>query len=296
LLPQAVVGTVGPVEYETTIGDGRSTALRRLKRQVSPVWHRIRVARLVRERARFAGAAAAEVSGARRYHLADGDESVLIRQDNVEDRFILGEVFDAHEYAVPPSVARALGEGVLKVVDLGGNIGLATLWFAREFPDAQFTAIEADPANADVLERVVALNRVGTRIRVLRVAGGVRSGSLELVSGLGGRSHAAANIQDEAYAARIIEVPMIDVLPIITEADFLKMDIEGGEWEILSDPRFATTGLRAICMEFHRYGCPTDDPTSSVTELLGAAGFSVAELREDGDAGIAWAIRNPDPD
>ena len=74
------------------------------------------------------------------------------------------------------------------------------------------------------------------------------------------------------------------------------MDIEGGEWEILSDPRFAATGLRAICMEFHRYGCPTDDPASAVTQLLGAAGFSVAELREDGDAGIAWAIRDPDRD
>jgi hypothetical protein len=86
---------------------------------------------------------------------------------------------------------------VVSVVDLGGNIGLATLWFAREFPDARLTTIEADPTNADVLERVVALNRVGTRI---------------------------------------ITVPMIDVLPILAEADFLKMDIEGGEWEILSDP------------------------------------------------------------
>jgi hypothetical protein len=49
-------------------------------------------------------------------------------------------------------------------------------------------------------------------------------------------------------------------------------------------------------MEFHRYGCPTDDPTSTVAELLGAAGFSVAELREEGGAGIAWAIREPDLD
>jgi FkbM family methyltransferase len=284
------------VEHDTIPGEGRSTALRRLRRPLSPIWHRIRVARLVRERLRFAGAAAAEVSGARRYRLADGDESVLIRQDNTEDRFILGEVFEAHEYAIPVSVARALGDRVASVVDLGGNIGLATLWFTREFPDAQFTTIEADPTNADVLERVVALNQVGTRIAVLRVAGGVRSGSLELVSGLGGRSHAAANIQDEAYVSRIIDVPMIDVLPIITDADFLKMDIEGGEWEILADPRFATTGLRAICMEFHRYGCPTDDPTSAVTQLLDAAGFRVAELREDGDAGIAWAIRDPHRD
>jgi FkbM family methyltransferase len=284
------------VEHETILGDGRSTAWHRLKPQVASVWHLIRLARLVRERVRFVAAAAAGVSGARRYHLADGDETVLIRQDNIEDTFVLSEVFEAREYAIPPSVTRALGERVVNVVDLGGNIGLATLWFAREFPDAHFTTIEADPANADVLERVVALNQVGTRAAVLRAAGGVRSGSLELVGGLGGRSHAAASIQDGALVSRIITVPMIDVLPILTEADFLKMDIEGGEWEILADPRFAGTGLRALCMEFHRYGCPTDDPTSAVTELLRAAGFSVADLRAEGDAGIAWAIRDPDRD
>jgi hypothetical protein len=49
-------------------------------------------------------------------------------------------------------------------------------------------------------------------------------------------------------------------------------------------------------MEFHRYGCPTDDPTSAVTDLLGAAGFSIAELRAEGDAGIARAIREFDRD
>jgi FkbM family methyltransferase len=270
--------------------------LHRLKSQIAPVWHLIRDSRVVTERARFAAATAARASGARRYHLADGGESVVIRQDNVEDGFVLSEVFVSHEYAIPASVTHALGDHVVNVVDLGGNIGLATLWFAREFPGARFTTIEADPANADVLERVVALNRVGTSATVLRAAGGVRSGSLELVAGLGGRSHSAANIQGGADASRIITVPMIDVLPILAEADFLKMDIEGGEWEILSDPRFAGTGLKALCMEFHRYGCPTDDPTSAVTQLLHAAGFSVAQLRAEGDAGIAWAIRAPDRD
>jgi FkbM family methyltransferase len=284
------------VEQPAIPEDASSTPLHRLKLPIATVWRLIKDSRVVKERRRFISATAARVSGARRYHLADGGESIVIRHDNIEDGFVLSEVFDAHEYAIPASVARALGDRVVSVVDLGGNIGLATLWFAREFPDARFTTIEADPTNADVLERVVALNRVGTRATVLRAAGGARSGSLELVAGLGGRSHSAANIQDGADLSRIIIVPMIDVLPILAEADFLKMDIEGGEWEILSDPRFADTGLTALCMEFHGYGCPTDDPTAAVTELLSAAGFSIAELRAEGDAGIAWAIRGSDRD
>ena len=126
-------------------------------------------------------------------------------------------MFDAHEYAIPASVA--LGAR-LTASPASSTWGATSGWrrcgSRGNFPNAQFTTIEADPTNADVLERVVALNQVGTRVAVIRVAGGVRSGSLELVSGLGGRSHAAANIQDDAYVSRIITVPMIDVMPILT--------------------------------------------------------------------------------
>ena len=35
-----------------------------------------------------------------------------------------------------------------------------------------------------------------------------------------------------------IKVPMHDVMAEIAAADLVKIDIEGGEWEILSDERF----------------------------------------------------------
>ena len=47
---------------------------------------------------------------------------------------------------------------------------------------------------------------------------------------------------------------MADVLGQIAEADLVKMDIEGGEWGILADPRIARQ--RALVLEYHPRGLP----------------------------------------
>ena len=279
------------------LGSGRvrgMKTLNELKCAAMPAWLGLQLSHVVRERAQFVAASVAQVPGARRYALADGGEAVLIRHNNPEDRYILGEVFASREYAIPHAAADALNGNVRSVVDLGGNIGLATLWFARMFPDARFTIVEADPVNAAVLERVIALNRVSARATVLPAAAGAETGTLSLVSGLGGRSHAAEHMQNATFASRVISVEMIDVMPALANADFLKIDIEGGEWPILADPRFSDTALKAMCLEFHPWGCPADDPTAAVTELLNRAGFTIVKVTDGGDpgVGVAWATRS----
>lgn len=71
------------------------------------------------------------------------------------------------------------------------------------------------------------------------------------------------------------------------------MDIEGGEWAILSDRRLKDTHVKALCMEYHSHLCPgDDDATTTVVRLLGAAGFEIRQLGpfEDGGATL-WAVR-----
>jgi hypothetical protein len=88
-----------------------------------------------------------------------------------------------------------------------------------------------------------------------------------------------------------VEVPMVDVMPRLADADLVKIDIEGGEWALLADPRFAEA--RAVVLEYHPYGCPTDDPRRSAHELLHAHGFEVTPLfyEPDNGVGMLWATR-----
>ena len=65
-----------------------------------------------------------------------------------------------------------------------------------------------------------------------------------------------------------------DVLPLMDEADLVKMDIEGGEWPILTDPRLATVSTRALVLEYHPRRLPGPRPArASRRTALHAAGF-----------------------
>ena len=248
---------------------------------------RARRARLVTSPGAFFWGEVRRPSTPRRYRLADGSGQVLIRHHNHEDSFILSEIFEGTStYAMPADVRRALGEDVASIVDIGGNIGLAALWFARAFPGARLTIVEADPTNADVLEQTLSLNGLGDRSTVIRAAAGAHGGELPFVLGLGGRSHAAT-------AADVVttRVAMIDALSLIAGSDLLKMDIEGGEWAILSDPRLGDDPPRALCLEYHLWQCPGADPTATVRTLLEQAGLHIVALREEGHGGVVWAVR-----
>ena len=82
------------------------------------------------------------------------------------------------------------------------------------------------------------------------------------------------------------------MLPQIADADLLKMDIEGGEWAILNDPRFARSPPRAVVLEYHPYLCPSADARAAAVQALESAGLRTAAIwhRADGH-GMLWAWR-----
>jgi FkbM family methyltransferase len=268
---------------------GWLTPVRKLGR---PLAWRVRRARLVTSRARFFWGEVARPGKARRYTLATGSEQILIRHANREDSFVLDEIFGRlHTYAIPPTIAEAFGpDGPKVIMDVGGNTGLACLWFARQFPGASFTIVEADPTNTKTLEDVLELNQLTGHAEVIAAAAGTHVGSLEFIGGLGARSHAVHDSE-----AATMSVPMIDVIPLLDRVDVLKMDIEGGEWPILQDPRLRAASFRALCLEYHLWNCPEPDPTTAVRSLLANAGFRILELREEGHGGIVWALRQDHP-
>ena len=91
--------------------------------------------------------------------------------------------------------------------------------------------------------------------------------------------------------AGTVEVALRDVLPELERADLLKMDIEGGEWDILTDERFPASAPPAVVLEYHPEGAP-GQPRASVEQRLRAAGYELSPIwhRDDG-YGMLWAWR-----
>ena len=230
-----------------------------------------------------------ELTGSRRvavYTLRHNRAKVALRHGS-GDVVTLGEVFHDHTYLPIEAVEQALGR-VDSIIDLGANIGLFGVFAAVRWPEARIVAFEPDPANATVHERTVAENGLGGRWTLTHAAAGASDGVAEFAAGQVALSHLADSNDGEPT----ITVPVHDVLPDFGKVDLVKMDIEGGEWAILMDPRFREASPRALVMEYHPRLCPAAEPHGAIAAALECAGLRVQWIwrREDGH-GMLWAWR-----
>jgi FkbM family methyltransferase len=172
------------------------------------------------------------------------------------------------------------------VVDLGANRGLFAVWAA--LTGARVVAVEAQQGFAEEIRSLATYNRVTERVMVeIGVAGGlVTSGA------------AIGMIADEqvwataSHAASVrpkeISVPELMSIYDIDRVGLLKMDIEGGEFAVLSGHEdLAWLGrVDQIALEVH----PSVGDAASIVELLRNHGFSV-ELRDN--QGSSAAVSSP---
>lgn len=203
------------------------------------------------------------------YELRATRRRVLIRHDG-GDPHVLAECFGRlAAYEPPPRVAALLAANPpATVLDLGANIGLFGLLALDRFPGCRVTGFEADPANAALHERCIELNGLAGRWALLRAFASNREGLERFAAGRSSRSHAAGP------GETAVEVEAIDVLPRLSEADLVKIDIEGAEWALLGDPRLGSAAAKAIVLEYHGHGCPSDDPGEAASAALAKAGYS----------------------
>jgi FkbM family methyltransferase len=223
------------------------------------------------------------------HELTNGRLCVALRH-RTRDVEIFDEIFAGKMgYEAPAPVAEILRRHPpTSVLDLGGNVGLFGVYALSLWPSASVTSVEPDEANLRVLERCVAANP-GVSWNIVAACAGTREGT---VTFCGGRfADSAIAFEGEANAS---PVRTIDVFELLATADFVKIDIEGGEWEILCDPRFGQSCPPVLVMEWHEQGCPRDVPQETARTLLRDAGYDVLGDDHGLGHGTLWAWRSPD--
>lgn len=222
--------------------------------------------------------------GTRAYRLRRGGMTALIRH-GTPDPITLGEIFYSRYYELPPAVERVLGprDRDCSVLDLGANIGLFGVWLLGERPNARIEAFEPDPANLEVLRQLVALHGRGDRWLVVPAAAAPFDGEIRFRTG----DFTCSQIDATADTS----VAAVDVMERIAAVDLLKMDIEGGEWAILGDPRFAASPPPAVVLEYHPDGAPEGaSPRAAVESLLRDCGYTLAPIfHAPSGVGMLWA-------
>ena len=197
------------------------------------------------------------------------------------------EVFIECDYDLPAPVVSRLGHDRLRVLDLGANVGLFAIWAFRSLPGCAVTSVEADPENFRVLRLAHDMNSA-VPWTVIHAAAATVAGSVQFVSGKGTSSYVSAHPHPGAIA-----VPAIDVLPALDTHDFVKMDIEGSEWELLADPRMGQSRVRAMVVEYHGNSGTVESPSERASRLLHAAGFATTTpIEKTPELGVIWAYRS----
>jgi len=175
-------------------------------------------------------------------------------------------------------------ENVRLVVDLGANVGYSLLYYLHAYKNCYIIAFEPHPGHA--AQAVRNLNIDGSRERVQLYPKG--AGAYERKMRL--TDSGTSSTLTEVNAKDTIGVEVVDIFPILEgrRIDILKVDIEGGEYEILKDPRFSRLDVGAIVMEWHSRGGGLADK-AWCEERLKTIGYGIEDIFTSPTHGMFYA-------
>jgi FkbM family methyltransferase len=134
-----------------------------------------------------------------------------------------------------------------RIIDLGSNVGLSLTFFAKEYPNANITAYEADPTIFNFLKEN---STHFPKVELINKAVWINSEGIKI------HSNGADSASIIWGQGNIVEVPSISFKEILdkeNEIDMLKMDIEGAENNIFMEDNLALYKIKNLFLEYHSY-------------------------------------------
>lgn len=186
------------------------------------------------------------------------------------------EVWGACTYRLPK------GRQPRILVDLGSNIGLASLWIHKTYGCERIIAVEADEENA----RLAATNfrNNGLPAELIHAAAGPHDGKAVFAKAReSNQGHIVNASMSDLPDSTVVEVPMVSMetvlksLPENVMIDVVKLDIEGGEEALMKGPRSWLRRVRYIIAELH----PGIADCDAVRQVLEEEGFVFRPVNSD---------------
>jgi FkbM family methyltransferase len=147
------------------------------------------------------------------------------------------------------------------IIDAGANIGLATIYFANRFPEAQIISIEPEVSNFQLLNDNVANYK---QVKTLQAALWKDNSQISLFDpGLGewGFQTVFTGQLDFVRQHHVVQAYTVDRLMAdhnLEFVDIFKIDIEGAEKEVFEEPSRWIHRVGILIVELHEHikiGC-----------------------------------------
>ncbi len=162
-------------------------------------------------------------------------------------------------------------------IDAGANIGVALLYIKMRCPNARVTCYEPNPSACAVLARTIEANHWGNEVTLRRSALGKSKGTVDFFIDNGIETSSGGSLTNFVGSnGHSYPVEVVPLSESITEPiDFLKIDIEGGEFDVLEDlvAHDKLKLISAVQLEHHYHPTFFPRPLSEMLRLLESAGF-----------------------
>jgi FkbM family methyltransferase len=168
------------------------------------------------------------------------------------------------------------------IIDAGSNIGLSLFFFKNLYPLAKVKCFEPDPTTFLILEKNVRENKLKD-VLLVNAALARKNGFIPFYGDMVGPhpDSRGNSIIKEWGTQRISSVQVLaKAVKLSTfineEIDFLKMDIEGAEQEVLEEIKDKLSLINELAIEVHETNqLKIDNSLNKVCCLLEEAGFSL---------------------
>ena len=181
-----------------------------------------------------------------------GGITLFYRLDRA-DIYTIHEVWIEEIYRLPSNMQPKV------MIDLGANIGLTSLWLAKRYGASRVIAVEPSTLNAHIARINLEANNI--HADVLEAAVGAEDGTVLFDQGPGATNGRVVDYDDPSKKGSstpaqtaIKMVSMATILKLLPEdatVDLLKVDIEGGEENLLSGDVRWLTRVKSLQAEFH---------------------------------------------
>jgi FkbM family methyltransferase len=159
-----------------------------------------------------------------------------------------------------------------RIIDGGANIGLATLYWKKKFPNARITCFEPDPDIFEVLNRNIK-QHVTSGVELVQKGLWKEEAVLKFKQDGKDGGHFSEFPADHEVAEE--EVPVTRLVDYLHEpVDMLKLDIEGAEMEVLLDSSNHLDNVDNLFVEYHSYP-GREQRLDELFSLLRESGFRV---------------------
>ena len=177
------------------------------------------------------------------------------------------------------------------VIDIGAHIGAFTVFAAKQAAHGQIYAYEPYTENFELLKENILLNGL-TNVHVFNLGVGGQNERAKLyVDTTNNAGHSMFNATDNSTEIQLTSLSSLFENNKLERCNFLKIDCEGAEYEILfSATEAILKKIDSIAMEYHD-GMYRKKDVNDMVALLSDNGFTVKLPNPEAHQGLLYAKR-----